>query len=133
MSIVQGIIKGFIGNWGVKVGEIYYNNSLWINGIILLYALVIFIAWKNYRVVSDFLISNISEQLAPKAKTWSKSEVSRNLKSIEIPWLEARKRLTIPLLAKTDYFIPTIASVETIQKLFPQDVLIKVLQETNKK
>ncbi|HEX7557300.1 MAG TPA: hypothetical protein VF338_11790 [Leptolinea sp.] len=133
MSIVQGIIKGFIGNWGMKVGEFYYNNSLWINGIILLYALVIFVAWKNYRVVSDFLIQNISDQLAPKAKTWSKSEVTRNLKSIEIPWLEARKRLTIPLLAKTDYFIPTIASVETIQKLFPQDVLIKVLQETNKK
>jgi hypothetical protein len=133
MSIVQGIIKGFIGNWGMKVVEFYYNNSLWINGIILLYALVIFIAWKNYRIVSDFLINNISEQLAPKAKTWSKSEVTRNLKSIEIPWLDARKRLTIPLLAKKDYFIPTIASVETIQKLFPQDVLIKVLQETNKK
>jgi hypothetical protein len=133
MSIVQSIIRGFIGNWGVKIGEFYYEYSLWINGAILLYALIIFIAWKNYRVVSDFLVNNISEQLEPKAKTWSKSEVTRNLKSIEIPWLEARKRLTIPLLAKTDYFIPTIASVETIQKLFPQDVLIKVLQETNKK
>jgi hypothetical protein len=132
MSIVQGIIKGFIGNWGMKLSEFYYEYSLWINGVILLYALVIFISWKNYRIVFDFLIKNISDQLAPKAKTWSKSEVTRNLKSIEIPWAEARKQVKIPLLAKTDYFIPTIASVETIQKLFPQDVLIKVVQETNK-
>ncbi len=133
MSIVQGIIKGFIGNWGMKVGEFYYDNSLWINGIILFYAVVIFIAWKNYRTVSDFLIQNISEQLEPKAKTWSKSEVTRNMRSIEIPWIEARKRLLIPILAKTDYFIPSIASVEAIKKLFPPDVLIKVVQETNKK
>jgi hypothetical protein len=122
MSIVQGIIKGFIGNWGVKIGEIYYEYSLWINGAILLYALIIFLAWKNYRTISSFIIDDISEKMTPNAKTWSKTEIARNLKSIKIP-----------LLAKTDYFIPTIASVETIQKLFPQDVLIKVLQETNKK
>src|SRR5512133_1245605 len=133
MSIVQGIIKGFIGNWGVKIGEIYYEYSLWINGAILLYALIIFLAWKNYRTISSFIIDDISEKMTPNAKTWSKTEIARNLKSIEIPWAEARNLLKIPLLAKTDYFIPTIASVETIQKLFPQDVLIKVLQETNKK
>lgn len=117
----------------MKMGDFYYANSLWINGIILVYALVIFISWKNYRTIFDFLVQNISEQLSPKAKTWSKSEIARNMKTIEIPWKEARKQARIPLLAKTDYFIPTIASAETIQKLIPQDVLIKVVQETNKK
>lgn len=129
----MGIIKGFIGDLGLKLIDLYYQNSMWINGVVLVYALVIFIAWKNYRNVYDFIIQDLSEKIAPKAKTWSKNEVTRNLKSIEIPWIEARKKIKIPFLAKTDHFIPTIASVETIQKLFPQDDLIKILHEINKK
>lgn len=133
MSIVQGIIQGFLGNWGMKLADFYYQNSLLINGIILFYALIIFVSWKNYRNVFDFLIENITEQMKPKAKSWSKSEVTRNMRSVEFPWLEARKKIIIPLLAKTDHFIPMIASVETIKKLFPQEMLIKVVQESNKK
>jgi hypothetical protein len=133
MSIVQGILQGFLGNWGMKLVDFYYQNGLWINGIILLYALIIFVAWKNYRNVLEFLIENITEQMTPRSKTWSKSEVTRNMRSVEIPWVEARKKITIPLMAKTDYFIPSIASIETIKKLYPKELLIKVVQENNKK
>lgn len=133
MSLVMGIIQGFIGTAGMKLLDFYSSNSLWINGIILLYALIIFIAWKNYRTIYLFLLENLSEQMASKAKTWSKSEVTRNMKSVEIPWVEARKKAFIPLIAETDYFIPSLVSDDVIKKLFPQEFLIKIVQEGNKK
>lgn len=132
MSIVMGIVQGFIGTAGMKILEFYTNNSLWINGIILFYALIIFVAWKNYRTVYFFLLENLTEQMAPKAKTWSKSEVTKNMRNVEIPWNAACKKAVIPLIAKTDYFIPSFVSEEVIKKLFPQDFLIKIVQEGNK-
>jgi hypothetical protein len=133
MSIVQGILKGFIGNWGMQAIDFYYEHSLWINGVILLYALVLYIAWRNYRKINEYLLQTITDQLEQKVKTWSKTEITRNLKTIEIPWEDARKKITIPLLAKSGSFLLNIASIKTIEKLFSRDVLINLLKEKNKK
>ncbi len=133
MSLVMGIVQGFIGTAGMKILDFYISNSLWINGIILFYALIIFTAWKNYRTIYFFLLESLTEQMAPKAKTWSKSEVTRNIKNVEIPWSAARKKALIPLIAKTDYFIPSLVSEDVIKNLFPQEFLIKIVQESNKK
>ncbi|WP_139044436.1 hypothetical protein [Leptolinea tardivitalis] len=132
MSIVQSIIHGFIGDFGMKVGDLYYANSLWINGIILFYALIVYISWRNYERVHEVIISSILEQLEPKLKNWSKSEITRNLKSVSIPWDKARKTIKIPLLAKSGTFLPKFASMGTIMALFPSDVLIQILREKKK-
>ncbi|HEX7555736.1 MAG TPA: hypothetical protein VF338_03855 [Leptolinea sp.] len=133
MSIVLGIIKGFIGNWGINVINFYFDNSLWINAIILFYALIMSICWRNYQTIKMFLIENITGHLETKVKSWSKTEISRNMKSTQIPWGDARKKIKIPILAKSGSFLPIIASEEAIMKLFPKDVLINSIRETNKK
>ena len=133
MSIVQGIIQGFIGNWGMKAVEIYFENSLWINSILLFYALVLWIARRNYTTVNAYLSGSITNQLEQKVRSWSKTEISRYIKQTQIPWGAASKQLKVPILAKSGSFLPIIASERAIEKLFPKDVLIKTIHEKNKK
>jgi hypothetical protein len=133
MSIVQGIIRGFIGEWGMKVGDWYYQNSLWINGAILLYALLIYTSWKNYQSIKQFLIDSMTEQLSPKVKSWSKSEINRHSKDIEIPWDKARKKILVPLLTNAGNFLPKFASGKLIRELFPREAILNSLHEINKK
>jgi len=133
MSIILGILQGFIGNWGMKTIEFYYENSLWINSILLLYALVLSIAWRNYQAVKRYLLLSITSQLESKVKSWSKAEISKNLKITQFPWESARKQIKVPLLAKSGSLLPIFASEAAIEKMFPKDVLIKIIRETNKK
>lgn len=133
MSIVQSIIRGFIGEWGMKVGAFYYEHGLLINGILLFYALLLSIAWNNYQKGKQFLIDALTEQLSPKMKTWSKSEINRNIKNLDIPWDEARKKMRIPLLTNAGNFLPKFASKKLVMDLFPQEALINSLREINKK
>jgi hypothetical protein len=133
MSIVQGIIKGFIGNWGMSIVDFYYSNSLWINGILLLYALVISISWRNYATIRTYLLNNITSQMEPKIKTWSKTEIARNIKMTQIPWELAKMQLKVPIIAKSGSMLPVIASKEVIEKLFPINDLIITIRDTKKK
>jgi hypothetical protein len=133
MSIVQGILQGFLGDWGMKVGDWYMANSLWINGIILFYALLISICWKNYSTVSNFLRRSLIDQISPKMKTWTKAEINKNLKSIEIPWEAARKKMFIPIMAKSGSYLPKFASIDFLQGTFNQDFMVESLRDINKK
>jgi hypothetical protein len=129
----MSIIKGFIGDWGVNAVKFYYDNSLYINGIILLYALLISICWRNYQKIHTFLMKNISGQLESKIKNWNKSEISRHIKTVQIPWDDTVKLLSIPFIAKSGKIYPLFASKETIEKMFPMDELILSILESNKK
>jgi hypothetical protein len=133
MSIVLGIIQGFIGKWGMNIVDFYLKNSLWINGPLLLYALVISIAWKNYQTVKTYLVGSITRQLESNVKSWSKTEITKNMKLVQIPWESTPKQIRIPLLAKSGSLKPIIASKEEIEKLFPLDVLINLIRDTNTK
>jgi hypothetical protein len=133
MSIVMSIIKGFIGDWGVNAVKFYFDNSLYINGVLLLYALLISICWKNYQKINIFLVKSITSQIETKVKKWNKSEINRNIVVDQIPWEAAIKLLKLPFLAKSGNFIPFMASKATIEKLFPLDELILSIIETNKK
>jgi len=132
MSIVLGIIKGFIGNWGMIVIDYYLANSLWINGILLIYALLISTCWRNYGSVKKYLINDVSNLLEPKIKSWSRAEISKNLKSSQIPWESAKKQLKIPIIAKSGSYIPRFASVEVMEKLFPKEMFFNLIHDFNK-
>jgi hypothetical protein len=129
----MSIIKGFIGDWGVNAIKFYYDKSLYINGVILLYALLIYICWRNYLTVNSFLVKNITRQIEPNIKKWNKSEVTKNIKSIQIPWEEAIKVIKFPFIAKSGKLIPIIASRESVEKLFPVDELILSIIEVKNK
>ncbi|NLE02892.1 MAG: hypothetical protein GX640_23740 [Fibrobacter sp.] len=131
MSIIRGIIQGFIGEWGVKMGDWYFANSLWINGALLFYALLIYIARKNYQTVTDFLLQSISDEISPNMKTWSKSEISKNIKHIKIPWDDARKKAIIPLFAKSDSYFPRLISIDQIKNTYSTDFFIESLKKMN--
>lgn len=133
MSIIRGIIQGFIGEWGIKVSDWYYANSLWINGVLLFYALMIYIAWKNYQTVTDFLLKTIIDEISPNMKTWSKSEISKNLKRIEIPWEDARRKAIIPLFAKSGSYLPRLISIDQIKNAYSSDFFIESLKKMNNK
>ncbi len=132
MSIIRGIIQGFIGEWGVKIGDWYFANSLWINGALLFYALLIYIARKNYQTVTDFLLREIIEEISPTMKSWSKSEISKKIKHIDIPWEEARKKVVVPLFTIPGSYVPKLVSIDQIKKTYSMDFFIETIKEKNK-
>jgi hypothetical protein len=132
MSIVLGIIKGFIGNWGMKAIDLYMANSLWINGILLLYALIISTSWRNYETLKNHLMRSVTNQLDQKRKSWSKAEISKSIMNAQISWESTKKQIRIPIIAKSGTYLPIYASVHAIEKLFPKEELINSIRNSNK-
>lgn len=83
--------------------------------------------------VSDFLLRSITDEISPKMKTWSKSEITKQMKNIEIPWEEARKKILIPLFAKSGSYVPKLVSTDLIKKTYTTEYFIETLREINKK
>jgi hypothetical protein len=63
-------------------------------------------------------------------KNWSKTEIKRNIKFVQIPAAGARRLISFPVLAKTGSIVPHVATENAILNLFPLNDLVSIICES---
>ncbi len=88
-----------LGKGGSAFLDFYLQNSLWINGLIFLYILLLIVSRRVYRQTLDYLCAWAEESLAGKGSQ-DIYHLAATLRSMHIPWESAKKIAMFPLIAQ---------------------------------
>lgn len=130
--MVDVILRSFIGEWGGRILDFYVENSLWINGIVLLYFLFIVFARRNYRHIIISLVQNLKEKYSNQLKGENPKQISKQLTRLDIPWDEALKTSSFPFVTPPGGFRPYLKNEKTFHKLLSNETLAEVIIESSK-
>ena len=119
MSWFRELVERLFGAWGVQALDFYLANSLWINAIVLLYGLVLAIAWLNLQTIRRKLVSDLVIQIRNHPEIGADSNVNAVLRATTIPWEHAVGEARFPLVAEQWAFGLRRTSVEAVQPLLP--------------
>jgi hypothetical protein len=130
--MVDVIVRSFIGEWGQSALDFYLANSLWINGLILLYFLIIIFARRNYRFIIISLVEDLKGEYGNQLKGENPNQISRKLKRLDIPWEKALNTSSFPFVTPPGGFRPYLKNEETFHKLLSNEMLAEVIVESSK-
>lgn len=130
--MIDALTRTFLGSAGSAALDYYRQNALWINSLILLYALLVVFARRNYRVILETLISDFYQKYGEKLAKKSRGEIRGLLEKSNIPWEDGIKTGWFPFVAASQGFIIHPKSLKTLQRLFPLDTLVDaVVKQTS--
>lgn len=130
--MVDVIVRSFIGEWGQSILDFYQTNSLWINGLVLLYFLIIIFARRNYRLIIISLVEDLKDKYDSQLKGDNPHQISKKLNRLEIPWEKALTTSSFPFVTPPGRFRPYLKNEKTFHKLLSNDLLAEVIVESNK-
>ena len=127
--MIDAFIRSFIGEWGSALLDFYIENSLWINGILLLYVLLIVLSRRNYRIVLYSLCVSLNTKYQSQVKGKDRNQLVRILNKIEIPWDDALKSSSFPMITSPRGLLPKYKNIKTLQRLYSNETLVETLIE----
>lgn len=125
--MIDGFIRGTLGPLGVTILDFYIANSIWINGLILLYGLLVVLARRSFELSRQSLISALQSQHPQQFEHKKLASVLNTLKKINIPWEQSLESSSFPLIAPPGSILVYPKKLETFQKLLPLDKLAEIL------
>lgn len=126
----DAIIRGTLGNFGSAILDFYIDYALWINSVLLFYALILMVAKRGYtrikEVIKHELIAHYGEGIAGKNERNFIKAVGR----FRFDWQAIAKETKIPILStekalyfrlKSPVFLKKHFTAEKIYALFNEE------------
>ena len=117
-----------LGTWGNVVLDFYIENNIWINALVLLYAVLVFLGRASYRRSALFLLKWFQEKYDKDARLKSQSNLIRLIEKEEIPWDLAKESFWFPLITPPNRFVLYNKNQLTLRKLFNKETLVNLLR-----
>ncbi|MDP2965406.1 MAG: hypothetical protein Q8N39_05120 [Pelolinea sp.] len=121
--MIYAFIRSFIGGFGRALMDFYIANSLVINGLLLGYALIVFISHRNYFLALERIIVELG-----LIKEGEKNKLIRKVNSSDytgLQWDKVRKGIWFPFISEpkkwtfrfcTTHYIKSEFSLEKINQ-----------------
>jgi hypothetical protein len=122
--MVRSFVEMILGEWGRQILYFYEANACVINSIIVIYGLIMFLAWQNLVRMYRFLVVEVAKQVHVDPEHGRKSSVKRIKEKIGVPWQDAIDTSPYPLIARLGAVIPKKKSVEALQYLLDEKDII---------
>jgi hypothetical protein len=130
--MVYTLIRSYLGNWGGAVLDFYSANSLWINVCLLLYALLVFLGRRNYRLIAFSLTNGLYSKYKTQLDKKNRKQLGAVLKRLEVPWDESLKVSRFPFVTPPGGLRLYLKNTKTLRNLFPDEKLLDALVERSK-
>ena len=132
-KMVDSFIRGILGEFGSNLLDFYREYSLWINGIILLYFLLVVLAWGNYRRILQALSSQVMQEYTDQlSKKKTQQEIEAFLKKKSIPWETCFTISRYPFVTPPGRFTLYLKTKSSMPKLFPVELLAQIIGQQGK-
>lgn len=133
--MLDSILRSLLGDYGEVLLDFYLEYNLIINGIILLYAIIISFSYKSYRHALSMMIAYLHENHAKRLEKKTVKELVYLLEKLDLPWDDAINAYWFPLIAQPRKFFPRRKKLEAVKELISLTVLadeLKSLFDTEK-
>lgn len=125
--MIDVIVRSFIGDLGGRILDFYLEYSLIINGIILLYFLLIVIGRRNYQLVLDTLAAALLVDRRSQFKSKNLKQLSAVVGKMEIPWQAGMDSSFFPFITPPGSFRAYVKNEASLQKLYSNEVIARSL------
>jgi hypothetical protein len=127
--MVRSFVEYILGDFGRQILYYYEANAFWINIIILIYGLFMFVAWQNLVRIYRFLIVEMAKAAHTSEELNRKKSNKKIRKIIGIPWEKAVEQSPLPFIARIGDLAPKRNTVENLQGYFDEkDLADKTLR-----
>ncbi len=127
--MIDAFIRSILGDWGNVLLDFYIANSLWINGIILLYALLVVLAHRNYKQITSSVVLFLNEKYGSQLQKKGKGSLVQMVKKARIPWKVILKKSWIPFITPPGSIRLYLSNEKTIDKLLPLEKIAELTQK----
>ena len=127
--MIFSFIRATLGTSGTAVLDFYIANSIWINGLIFLYAFVVVLARRAFDLSRQSLIASLQSQYGQQFEQKRLGSVLKTLKKTSIPWDQALGRSSFPFMTPPDSIWIYPKNLATLQKLLPLEKLAELLMK----
>ncbi len=127
--MINVILRSMLGEFGSKILDFYISNAIWINSLVLLYAVILVLANHARRKIEDAVMEyfdkSFGQDLKNKKETWFRKMLEKN----QPDWEQLGKSTWIPVISrkksigwqfKTKKSIESIFTAEYISNLFAE-------------
>ncbi len=122
----EAIIRGTLGEFGSAILDYYINNQLWINGFIMLYALVLVLAKRGYSAITDALKTEILRKHGKDFFAKSERNFKKSYNKIDFDWSSIVKQTYMPIVSTKGSLIFQVKSVSSLKKHFTPEKVYDV-------
>jgi hypothetical protein len=125
--MIDSFIRGILGPLGSRVLDFYIANGLWINGLLLLYALLVVLARRTFDLGRQFLVETIQKEYGPQIEHQKSESILKVLRNISIPWERAIGSSPFPLITPPGSMLVYPKNLATFQRLVPPEKIAELL------
>jgi hypothetical protein len=119
--MIDIFVRSLLGPWGQQLLDFYLANSLWINGLILLYFGALVISRRSYSRSLAAIIEAVERRYTQPGGKVSPKEVKTRLAQDGVPWEAGLQATSWPFLAGPRGLWPRPKTLKTLQQLLPPD------------
>ena len=127
--MIDAIVRSFLGNLGSTILDFYNTNSLWINGAILLYALLIILGRSTYSSLLREMTAELLRNNPGSFKNKSVQSLQNLLSRMELPWKDVISRIQFPFIVPPGKLRLYRKNVEKAEALIPPEILASLIHE----
>lgn len=124
-KMIDAFLRSIIGSWGNWLLDQYIANSLWINGLVLGYALLVGLARRNFQATLQFFLTYLEQKYTAQFKSKSQQQMARFLKQVALPWQQALKHTPFPLLSPPNSLWVYPKTEAQLRKMFSAEFLAR--------
>jgi hypothetical protein len=129
-SMIFIFIRSTIGTFGNALLDFYIANSIWINGLVLLYGLLVVFSRHSFNLSQQLLLSSLQSRYGGELDKKRPASVLNILKKANIPWEEALRRTSIPFMTPPGSIRIYPKNLETFQKFVSLEKLAELLKQS---
>jgi hypothetical protein len=125
--MIDSFIRGILGPLWSSVLDFYIANSLWINALLLLYALLVVLSRRTFDKSRQTLIESLQSQ---HGREWGQKKQASILKMLEktsIPWGQALRCNAFPLITPPGSLLVYPKNPATFQRFLSLKKLAELL------
>jgi hypothetical protein len=128
--MIYAFIRNYIGGFGRALMDFYVANSLVINGLILGYALIVFLSHRNYFFALEKIIVELG-----LIKEGEKNKLVRKVNSTDLTslmWDKVRKAIWFPFISEPKKWTFRFFSADYLKSEFTQEKINQFIKDPGK-
>lgn len=124
-KMIDAFLRSIIGSWGNWLLDQYIANSLWINGLVLGYALLVGLARRNFQATQQFFLTYLEQKYTAQFKSKNQQQMTRFIKHVALPWQQALKHTMFPFLSPPNSLWIYPKTEARLRQMFSAEFLAK--------
>lgn len=125
--MIDALVRKFLGTAGSGLLDFYMQFSIWINALLMTYALLVFLARRNSAQIVQHILADFIQKYGETLTQKSPKQIRALLLKWEIPWETGLQAGWFPFIAAPQGFLLRIKSDRNFREIFSMEVLVETI------